>query len=324
MRSILPVAAAAMLFVAPSESLAQCCGAPAVAPTVAYSPVVAAPAPAPLVQTTVVRDGWYPGKYLGRFTRNLFGWDRTTTYTAGYAPYTAAYAPAYTAGYSPYVAGYNPGYQVAYRPTYPATFGPVAYSAGYAPLAVTQSVSRPVVLSPVVSAPAACGGCSVGCDACSSCGVVEQAGYAVAPSTGCSSCQPAASYPVQPATVYGDSGSSGVIQEPRPALAPGENPPAERSIQTQRPQVDDSFDDAFGDEGFGEEPTSDTGASSDYWGAPPLFKPPANRVTRRGHPAPVRTAVYRRPATAAATAYEADAPAPQRRLSASGWASAAE
>lgn len=288
------------------EASAQCCGAPA--PTVAYSPVVAAPV-APVVQATTVSNGWYPGKYLTDFTRSVFGLNQTTTYAAGYAPaaYTAGYAPAYSVGYAPtpYTAGYAPTYQTAYRPTYPATYG-----------AVVQSVSRPVVLSPVVSAPAACG-------ACNACGGVEQAYYGAAPSTGCSSCNAGASYaaPLPAAS----AAPSSVYPEPRPALGPQDNPAPERSIQ-QRPAYDE-FDTEFDEPEYDDSIPTDPAAANEYWRAPPLFAPPSNRVTRRLHPAPAQVAVYRRAPETRRTAYrptaEPAAAAPKvHRLSSDGWGSA--
>lgn len=322
MRPSLPLMSFALLALAAGPSVdasAQCCGTP----TVAYSPVLAAPAPT--VATTTVSEGWYPGKALANFSRSLFGWNRVnTTYTTGYAPYTAGYAP-YTAGYAPYTVGYAatprysvgyaPTYQVAYRPTYPASYGPVAY---------TQTVSRPVVLSPVVSAPA-CDTCSVGCGGCNACGGVEQATYLAAPSSSCSSC--AAGGSVTPSY---DSGSSFV--EPRPTLAPNDNVPAERSIEVQRPDSDDAFDDNDSfeyDNNFNDQKTpTDPAAANDYWRAPPLFAPPSNRVTQRSHPAPAKMAVYRRPADAQATAFRRPVPPRQanasrvNRHSADGWASA--
>ncbi|MEO0530253.1 MAG: hypothetical protein AAF266_06695 [Planctomycetota bacterium] len=293
---------------------AQCCGTPA--PTVAYSPVVAAPA-APVVQATTVSNGWYPGKYLTDFTRSLFGLNQTTTYTAGYAPvpYTAGYAPTYSVGYAPtpYTAGFAPTVQTAYRPTYPASFGPVV-----------QSVSRPVVLSPVVSAPA-CNACN-SCGACDACGGVEQAYYAAAPSAGCSSCNAGASFsaPIQSAA----PSPSPAFGEPRPALGPLDNPASERSIQTQRPELNE-FDSEFPEPEFNDNDSvpSDPAAANDYWGAPPLFAPPSNRVTRRTHPAPTQVAVYRQAPETRRTAYrpasEPATVAPKvHRLSADGWGSA--
>lgn len=320
MRNLLTITSAALLalpMLGSAEAQAQCCPQP----TVAYSPVVAAP----VVQTTV-STGWYPGKYLTDFTRSVFGInDTTTTYTAGYAPYTAGYAP-YTAGYAPYTAGYAPpavGYaptshtaaytpQVAYRPTYPATYGAVA---------APQTVNRPVVLSPVTSAPA--------CDACSACGGIEQVSYG-APSGGCSSCASGAS-----SASYEDSYEDSYTvpaddYEPRPQLAPDAQVAPERSM-LQKPEDEDfQFEEDRKDATEG-----DPAAANEYWRAPPLF-PPSNRVTKRSHPAPTSMAVYHRPADVRQTAYRPDSDPADResavtrsqgrvnRLSADGWESAAD
>lgn len=281
-----------------ADVFAQCCGTP----TVAYSPVVAA-APAPVVATSTTYDGWYPGKAIANFSRNLFGWgSTTTTYTSGYAPYTAGYAP-YTAGYVPYTASYAPTYSVgyaptpyyagyataAYRPTYPATWGTV------------QTVSRPVVLSPVVQAPA--------CNACDACSGVTQAAYiSAAPST-CSSCSAGSSDYVVPSSGY----ESSTIVEPRPELAPSDNPPATR---LQRPEIDDT--DSILEEEDAKIPSDPTSAN-DYFNAPPLFTPPANRVTQNTHPAPVHTAVYRQPVESRSVSQTTGK---THHLSADGWASA--
>lgn len=302
-----------------SAVLAQgaCCG-PTVAaqPTIAYSPVVAAPAPT-VYQTTTVSNGWYPGKYLGEFTRNLFGANDTTVvtaapYTAGYAPYTAGYVP-YTAGYSPYVANYSASPYVAsyaptvaYRPTYPATYGPV-----------TQTVSRPVVLSPVVSSPVMA---TSGCDACSACGGVEQAYYS---DGGCSSCAAGSSYS-SPAVVDEYRYDRQPEYGRQPTIAPDADVSPERS--TLKPEADDQ-------ELFEEEGTrADSSSTGDYFAPPPRFAPPSNNVAGRTHPAPVRTAVYREQAGASRTSFRpATAEAPARRpapkvtrLSSDGWRSATD
>ncbi len=70
----------------------------------AYAPAPvayqAAYAPAPVVYTTAyapANTGWYPGRWLGRVNRSIWGVPNTTYY----APtYTAAYAPTYTAAYA--------------------------------------------------------------------------------------------------------------------------------------------------------------------------------------------------------------------------------
>ena len=281
MRFPVAVALAAIAFASAGPCFAQsCCGQP----TVAYSPVVAAP---PVQQVTTVNNGWYPGKYLTDFTRSVFGLNRTT-YVTNYAPtaspYTVGYAP------TPYTAGYAPTVQTAYRPVYPATYGPITY----APAPLTQSVSRPVVLSPVVSASP----CDYGaCSACSSCGVA-QAGFA--PAGGCSSCNAAS---------YDAPADSSYYPEPQPALPRDANVPAtrERSIDVNRPELDDSFDEPF--EFDDSEPAADPAAANDYFNAPPLF-PPSNRVTQRAHPAPVRTAVYKPAPATRRTAYR---PVPRER-----------
>lgn len=260
--------------------------APAPAPTVAYSPVV--------YQQTQY-NGWYPGKYLADFTRSLFRRPvTTTTYTAGYAPTVVESRAA-----SPYTVGYAPAtsFRTAYRPTYPITYGPVV-----------QTVSRPVVLSPVVPACNSCGVCN---DCC-----VTQSAYSAPLSTGCSSCQSSATY-VQPS-----AGSSAYV-EPRPALAPTENPAADRSLlETQKPEIEEDVYEPFETETT---PTDDAAATGDnYWRAPPLFAP-KNRVTGQAHPAPVKTAVYRRQAGAVKTSFDASVPQPSSvtHLDASGWVSAA-
>ncbi|MEQ8846829.1 hypothetical protein [Botrimarina sp.] len=291
------------------------CCAPAPQPMVAFSPVVAAPAPA-VVQTTTVSSGWYPGKYLSDFTRNLFGVNDTTTTVvtpATFAPATvsAGYAPTYTAGFTP---------SVAYRPTYPASFGPV-----------TQTVSRPVVLSPVASSPVMA---ASGCDACSTCGVEQayyssNAGYSNDPG-GCSACSAGSSYvapaatPEYAAPSSGDSYPSGGGYDSldnRPGLPSDANVPDERSNLKPEPADGELFDDE----------QTDPSAASDYFSPPPLFAPPSNNnVARRTHPAPVRTAVYRQQADASRTAFrpasgaDASRPQPVQRLGADGWRSATD
>ncbi|TWT90009.1 hypothetical protein Mal64_03910 [Pseudobythopirellula maris] len=242
-----------------AASRAQCATCPT--PTVAYSPVV-------YQQTEYT--GWYPGKYLGDFTRNLFSPYRST-YTTSYAPtaYTAGYAPtSYTAGYAPstYSVGYRgapTAYRAAYQPTYP-----VSYYAGYAP--VVQSVYRPVTLQPVCQsvsyAPSACSGCSTGC---SSCGVTT-ASYEPSYATGssCSSCAPSAS---SSSSVY-DYNSN------QPSLAPEAEVPVNRQLDKPVYDEDDSVLNNADE------------TSGAYFEAPKLFLP-SDRTTKRPT-APVWTAVY--------------------------------
>src|SRR5947208_974988 len=116
--------AATLTWASSDRALAQCatCGAQ----TVGYQPVayqtyspVAYQAYSPVAYTTSY-SGWYPGYWLDRVNRAV--WGAPTTTTVGYAPatYTAGYAPvAYTAAYAPattYAAYYQPTYTVGYAP----------------------------------------------------------------------------------------------------------------------------------------------------------------------------------------------------------------
>ena len=264
-----------------SQSAAQCCPTP----SVAYSPVV-------YQQTTTAYTGWYPGKWAGQWLRNVFGRPTVaTTYAASYAPgYTTSYAPACNTGCAtPYSVGYAPAtsFRTAYRPTYPITYGPLV-----------RTVSRPVVLSPVVSS---CNGCVTGCDACNNCGVT-QAVYN-APSN-CPSC-------VGGATYYEPARSS-ASSTPAPSLAPSDNPPAERSM-LQKPEIQGAETPAID--------MPETEASSDaYWEAPKLFDP-QDRTAQNSVTVPIRRAVYKMPAS---SSWSQPAPrsASAHQVGASGWVSA--
>lgn len=232
----------------------QCC-APTAVPTVAYSPVVYQQAPA-------VYNGWYPGKHMINFTRNLFS--SPVGYTAGYAPYTVGYAPAYSARYA------------AYRPTYPVTYGAVQRRAAYAPL--TYSVARPVTLAPIASACCNTCGLTTCHGGCNSCGVAQAAYGAPLASSGCSSCQSNGStyYDSTPAS------SSDSYSEPRPALDPADNPAADRSLlKPELPKIIDGATEA-----------SDASGGA-YWQAPPLFDP-SDRLTQR-NAAPVWFTTHKQP-----------------------------
>ncbi len=282
---------------------AQCCApaaVPTAVPTVAYSPVVYQQAPGRY-------NGWYPGKYLINFTRGLF--NAPAAYSAGYAP---AYAPSYAGG--AYTAGYAPAYSAryaAYRPTYPLTYGAVQHRAAYAPL--TYSVARPVTLAPVTSA--CCNTCGVstchgGCDN----GIAQAAYAAPLASSGCSSCQSGgnAYYDSSPSRNVPSSSYS----EPRPALAPSDNPAADRSL-LNKPALPEVMD--------GATEASDASGGA-YWQAPPLFDP-RDRLTQHSA-APVRLAVHKQ---VMATSPEPRAPrqqplAPRQRgahqTGSTGWTSA--
>jgi hypothetical protein len=304
-----------------ADAFAQCCGTP----TVALSPVIAAPAPV-VAQTTTV-EGWYPGRALANFSRNVFGGATTTTTfatpTTGFVTPTTAMRPVFadpwgttstwgtTTAFRPVVAdtwGTTWG-TTAYRPTYPATWGTV------------QTVARPVVLSPVMSMPVATTSFAApACNACDACNGVTQSSFVSAPASSCSSCSGGGSEFVTQANAYDSStyGSSTLV-EPAPALAPSENPPATRS---QRPEFDDT-DSILQEEPAEEEKTpTDAASTNDYFNAPPLFAPPANRVTQNTHPAPVHTAVYRQPVESRPASLPTRATGKTHHLSADGWASA--
>ncbi len=261
-----------------AEASAQCCSTNY---TVGYAPTAVATPP---VYQTTYYNGWYPGKYALNFTRNLFGIQQpaaTTTYTAGYAPYTVGYAPAasYTAA--------RPIVRTAYRPTYPVTYGPVV-----------QTVARPVALSPVVSS---CTSCDP-CNACSSCNSGVTQAYYSDSSSSCSSCNSSVvTYDSEPVRRNGSTST----YEPKPSLAPNENPAAERSLfESNKPAVDDSaaeieYDDS-GDEAYNE--------------APALFAPRNRQASR--HPAPVWNAVH------GTNAKSTERALGSHQVGASGWVSA--
>lgn len=290
------IACTAVLTAAAPDALAQCCPQPTAMPqTVAYAPV------APVAyQTTVQREGWYPGKYLAQFSRNVFSPLTSTSYTTSYAPtynatpYTAGYAPTYTP---------TATFQTAYRPTYPITYGPVVGGP------IVQGVARPVTLSPVIASSCnAC--CATGCDACSG---VSQAVYAAPLSSGCSSCGETTTYDSQPVYTSPSAPLSPTPADPQPALGPQDNPPAERSF---KPELSDP------NSGISTEADEASSESGAYWQAPPLFDP-RDRVTQKS-PAPVWQAVYRRPAEQQVTTARATSATSRgaHQVGASGWTSA--
>lgn len=313
-----------------ADTFAQCCGTP----TVAFSPVIAAPAPV-VAQTTTV-EGWYPGRAIANFSRNVFGGATTTTTfatpTTGFATPTTAMRPVFadqwgatptwgtTTAFRPVVAdtwGTTWG-TTAYRPTYPATWGAVAVSP------VVQTVARPVVLSPVVSMPVATSFAAPACNACDACSGVTQSSYVSAPASSCSSCSGGGSEFVTQANAYesptyDSSMGSSTLVEPAPALAPTENPAPTRS---QRPEVDGTDSILQGEPAEEEKTPTDAASTNDYFNAPPLFAPPANRVTQNTHPAPVHTAVYRQPVESRPASLPTQTTGKTHHLSADGWASA--
>ena len=159
-------------------------------PQVTYSPVV---------YNTTTYDGWYLGKYVGRWSRNLFG---------------SAPPPATYASYST-------------PTTYAAAYAPATYSVSYAPTCSTccsspcgcQTTYRPVIMQPLTSC-SSCTACSA-CNTCSSCSGVVQAGYNAPASSSCPTC----------ATGTTTTMSS----EPAPALGNSSPPPTFRETDRVEP-----------------------------------------------------------------------------------------
>jgi hypothetical protein len=250
--------------------------------TAAYAPAyTTAYAPA---YTTAYNGGWYPGQFLGRVNRAVWGYP-TTTYYAPVA-YTAAYAPAYTAAYAaPGCSNCSAGYAAPACSTCSASYAPACSTctASYAPACSTCGVSY---------AP----GCST-CSACSS-GTVSES-YAVA-APGCSTCAAGtveqASYtetvvspPPAPSTYGTSTTPAPPTNEPQPEIDPSLNLPAERSqLETQKPEVTEPATQPAPQPG----PASTTEESATNLQAPQLFDP--NDRTAARHAAPVWTAVYHR------------------------------
>lgn len=338
------IAALSLIALMASVGHAQCggCEAPALAPTVAYSPVaVAAPVTpvAPVVYQSAVptpRSGWYPGKFIGQ----LFGGIGSVFSPRPAVPPSAAVVPPTftTAAYSP---TYPPSYSVGYAPTaYTAGYAPSAYSVGYAPAsyaAVQQTVAYPsptVTLSPVND-------CCCGSSACSACSGAVTAGYSAplgAPAGGCANCQggapatyeqsavyqqPAFTPPPQPQPGFQAPAGPGYPQPtPAPQLPQNDNTPEQR--QSFRPDsnpldVDKSNYDL-----------NNMDDTTSYFQAPELFNP-RDRTTRRpsATTAPVWNAVYQQPESRQTrqTAYRTakpvgyEQPARNKQVGASGWRS---
>jgi hypothetical protein len=259
--------------------------------TAAYAPAyTTAYAPA----YTTYNSGWYPGRFLGRVNRSIWG-QPTTTY---YAPaYTAAYAPTYSVGYAPAVAYAAPACSTC--------------SASYAPAPACSTCS-----ACTASYAPACSSCST-CDACSA-GVTVTEGVAAAPCPNCSASAVApAAYTEAvvsppPASTYGTSATTPpATNEPTPALPQNLDVPAERSIrEADKPLPADPLE--------LEPKAQPADDSATNLQAPKLFDPSDNTAAR--HPAPVWTAVYHRvsgsdTATAQPISYQ------QAQEDAAGWTS---
>lgn len=281
-----------------SEALAVCasCGVPTatysaayVAPVsyqVAYAPATYTTAYAPTY--TTYSSGWYPGYWLGRVNRSIWGYP-TTTY---YAPtYTAAYAPSYSyASYAPACSSCSAGYA-------PACSTCSTCTASYVPACSTCGTCSTcgVSYAPV------CDACAVSGSTCATCaaGSVTQATYTETVAAPAS-------------TTYGTTSTANT--EPTPALSPNANVPPERTTrEAEKP--------ATADPPLQPEPKADADdASTTNIEAPQLFDP--NDHTAQHHPAPVWTAVYHK--TVGSEPKTQTVSFQQAEIDAEGWTSASE
>jgi len=166
------------------EANAQC--ATCVTPQVAYTPV----------SYNSYYDGWYPGKYLGRATRRVFGVAPAPAYSAGYA---AAYP-------TTYAAAYPTTYAASYAPTYATSYAPGCSTCGTSPCGCQQTTFRPVIMQPV----AECNTCCYAPATCSTCSGVTQAAYD-APAASCPTCNSA------PASTHSSPQQPSLPSSPAPA-----------------------------------------------------------------------------------------------------------
>jgi len=304
---------AASIFALAGDVSAQCATCPT--PTVAYQPVVAQP-----TVTYKPYTGWYPGKLLDQWRMRRAGIASAPAYTASYAPtYAASYAPAYTAAYAPsYNAAYAPAYTSAYRP-YVSSYAPLTAPAAapcntcaqtsYYP--VVQTVARPVLMRPVVAAPA-CDVCSYtpscGCDACSS--GVSQAAYnePAYAQPGCSGCAGGGTVTnvLPPSSATGQNVGP---QTPQPSLAPQPAPaqpaPLDSRYESNRPaqpEIGSGVDDVDPLDDIDPGPVKEEADSSTYYHNAPQLLDPRDRTastsnSRRKPTVEVWNAVYRQTAT---------------------------
>lgn len=309
----------------PAPALAQCAGC--AQPTVAYSPVVAQQTP--VYQTAYYGTGWYPGKFLGRVVTWPFravGNALTTPVAPAYGYAAPAVAPTFTtAAYRPtyplsYSAGYTP-YTASYAPVMQTVARPVALAPTYAYRPVTLAAVSDCC-TPACSSP--CGGCGT----CSSCTGAVTAGYEAPIGSSCSNCGGQASQatydyaaPRQQQQQFQSQplpdNPSGSLQ---PTPAPGIDPDAPVSEQRLRPESA-----APAQDGAGDDTTS--------WFEPPQLFDNRDRSAQRPT-APVWNAVYQKqnvaPQGRHQTAYRSasyDRPVAQPKprhvqKGASGWQSA--
>jgi hypothetical protein len=273
--------------------------------TAAYAPTyTTAYAPA---YTTYYSGGWYPGRWLGRANRSIWGVPQTTYY----APAVAA--PVYTAAYAPTTAYYAPAMSYAAPACSTCT-------ANYAPACST-------------------------CSACGDAGVITSAGV-VAASSSCPTCT-AGTVTQSTYVESVPSSSSAVPSaplEPTPALPTDANVAPERSIQADKPVAPAPGEDTGSSSsvtspnGSSSSTTpsgSETGSgavtpedTSTQFQAPKLLNPNGDPTVQR-HQAPVWTAVYHKVdgATNAVRPISHAQPlsgAEQEKLDAAGWSSAAK
>lgn len=279
--------AVAVVGLATADAKAQC--ATCATPTVAYYQ----PAQ-PVAYQTYYRSGWYPGYWLDRANYAVWGRPRVV---AAYPTY-AAYRPAYTVGYAPATyAAYGSGCSTC------ASYAPACSSCSSCssspcsscdtcttcarPVTLTsQVVLRPVCGSACSSCGPACSSCS-SCDSCSSCGTaatVMPVAYSAPAAAPCTNC----GIPNQVAAPAGPAPNS-YIQQPQPSLAPGDNPPSERTFLKE--PANGSIEPTPSAEGSEESNEN----SATYMEAPQLFNP-SDRTAQRVA-APVWNAVYHKTAS---------------------------
>jgi hypothetical protein len=197
-----------------------------------------------------------------------------TNYGAAYQTYSpvtyTAYQPVASSWYpgccltnwwrgmwgSGYTAAYAPAY-TSYRPVYYASYPTTTH---YAPAS-------------------ACTTCTTGCDPCSSCSVggVSQAAYQ---DSGCSTCGVS-----QAATISSPPSSTYPTSEPRPTLAPSDNPPVEREVQRPVESANE----------IRPEPQSEVYEENASFFEPPRLFNPKDQTAARNAEVSVRTAVYEKP-----------------------------
>ena len=303
----------------------------------AYAPATYQAAYAPATYGTYYGSysSWYPGYWLDRINRNI--WGAPATYAVSYAPtYAASYAPAYSAGYA-----------TSYAPACSTC------TAGYAPCSTCASpctsCAQQVTMRPVCTTACApscggsdCGGsCGSGCSSCGA-GVVSQAVYQE--SSGCSSCGqatvavPAATNVVVPGgQQIVMPGATGVAPPAAPSGSPApEVAPSEQIVPRtfQKPATDNGDLQPAPANGTtpGETAPSNGGAdpledalkdnsNANYFEAPKLFDPKDRTAARIA--APVRNAIYERPVSYHRVS-TGRITAAQAQQDAAGWTSASK